>query len=174
MPIFKTCTTCKETFIAESPFIKLCPICNAKSQTTPAERAQRKTRITPDRLMLDVRQADAAGKSYGRWRYEETERRRKSVVDEGKGRSLVKAKGSPYKLGFLVAQGADGIFKSLNDAEAVDAMERAIVGTIRIMAMRRKAEFEKGTDAFDMSGGFNAVRDESALKEILKSIFGKQ
>lgn len=42
-----------------------------------------------------------------------------SVVDEGKGRSLVKAKGSPYKLGFLVAQGADGIFKSLNDAEAV-------------------------------------------------------
>lgn len=97
-----------------------------------------------------------------------------SVVDEGKGRSLVKAKGSPYKLGFLVAQGADGIFKSLNDAEAVDAMERAIVGTIRIMAMWRKAEFEKGTDAFDMSGGFNAVRDESALKEILKSIFGKQ
>lgn len=92
-----------------------------------------------------------------------------SVVDEGKGRSLVKAKGSPYKLGFLVAQGADGIFKSLNDAEAVDAMERAIVSTIRIMAMRRKAEFEKGTDAFDMSGGFNAVRDESALKEILKS-----
>lgn len=33
-----------------------------------------------------------------------------SVVDEGKGCSLVKAKGSPYKLGFLVAQGADGIF----------------------------------------------------------------
>lgn len=93
-----------------------------------------------------------------------------SVVDEGKGCSLVKAKGSPYKLGFLVAQGADGIFKSLNDAEAVDAMERAIVGTIRIMAMRRKAEFEKGTDAFDMNGGFNAVRDEGALKEILKSI----
>lgn len=97
-----------------------------------------------------------------------------SVVDEGKGRSLVKAKGSPYKLGFLVAQGADGIFKSLNDAEAVDAMERAIVGTIRIMAMRRKEEFEKGTDAFDMNGGFNAVRDEGTLKEILKSIFGKQ
>lgn len=39
---------------------------------------------------------------------------------------------------------------------------------------RRKAEFEKGTDAFDMNGGFNAVRDEGALKEILKSIFGKQ
>lgn len=76
MPMFKTCTACKETFIAESPFIKLCPICNAKSQTTPAERAQCKTRITPDRLMLDVRQADAAGKSYGRWRYEETERRK--------------------------------------------------------------------------------------------------
>ena len=47
MPMFKTCTACKETFIAESPFIKLCPICNAKSQTTPAERAQRKTRINP-------------------------------------------------------------------------------------------------------------------------------
>lgn len=97
-----------------------------------------------------------------------------SVVDEGKGCSLVKAKGSPYKLGFLVAQGADGIFKSLNDAEAVDAMERAIVGTIRIMAMRRKAEFGNRNGAFDMSSGFNAVRDEGALKEILKSIFGKQ
>lgn len=82
MPMFKTCTACKETFIAESPFIKLCPICNAKSQTTPAERAQRKTRITPDRLMLDVRQVDAAGKSYGRWRYEETERRRKEEEEE--------------------------------------------------------------------------------------------
>lgn len=97
-----------------------------------------------------------------------------SVVDEGKGCSLVKAKGSPYKLGFLVAQGADGIFKSLNDAEAADAMERAIVSTIRIMAMRRKAEFGKSTDTFDMSGGFNAVRDEGVLKEILKGIFGKQ
>ena len=97
-----------------------------------------------------------------------------SVVDEGKGCSLVKAKGSPYKLGFLVAQGADGIFKSLNDAEAVDAMERAIVGTIRIMAMRRKAEFGNRNGAFDMSSGFNAVRDEGVLKEILKGIFGKQ
>lgn len=73
-----------------------------------------------------------------------------------------------------MAQGADGIFKSLNDAEAVDAMERAIVGTIRIMAMRRKAEFENRNGAFDMSSGFNAVRDEGALKEILKGIFGKQ
>lgn len=97
-----------------------------------------------------------------------------SVVDEGKGRSLVKAKGSPYKLGFLVAQGADGIFKSLNDAEAVDAMERAIVGTIRIMAMRRKAELGNRNGAFDMSSGFNAVRDKGVLKEILKGIFGKQ
>lgn len=36
-----------------------------------------------------------------------------SVVDEGKGCSLVKAKGSPYKLGFLVAQGADVFSKAL-------------------------------------------------------------
>lgn len=28
----------------------------------------------PDKLTLDVRQADAAGLSYGRWRFEETER----------------------------------------------------------------------------------------------------
>ena len=81
---------------------------------------------------------------------------------------------SPYKLGFLVAQAADSIFKSLGDADAVDAMERAIVGTIRVMAMQRKAEFKKGTDAFDMSSGFNPVRDEGVLKEILKGIFGKQ
>ena len=32
--------------------------------------------------MLDVRQADAAGNSYGRWRYEETERRRKEEEEE--------------------------------------------------------------------------------------------
>ena len=61
MPMFKTCTACKETFIAESPFIKLCPICNAKSQTTPAERAQRKTRITPDRLMLAMSRCSTGG-----------------------------------------------------------------------------------------------------------------
>lgn len=78
MPMFKTCTACKETFIAESPFIKLCPICNAKSQTTPAERAQCKTRITPDRLMLDVRRADAAGLSYGVWRAREDDKKRKA------------------------------------------------------------------------------------------------
>lgn len=64
-----------------------------------------------------------------------------SVVDEGKGRSLVREKGSPYKLGFLVAQAADGIFKSLGDADAVDAMERAIVSTIRVMAIRRSGRF---------------------------------
>lgn len=98
-----------------------------------------------------------------------------SVVDESKGKSLVREKGSPYKLGFLVAQAADGIFKSLGDADAVDAMERVIVSTIRVMAMQRKAECKKGTGAFDMSGGFNAVPDKGALKEILKSIiFGKQ
>lgn len=56
-----------------------------------------------------------------------------SVVDEGKGKSLVREKGSPYKLGFLVAQAADGIFKSLGDADAVDAMERVIVSTIYYM-----------------------------------------
>ena len=78
MPMFKTCTACKETFIADSPAIKLCPICNAKSQTPPAERARRNVRMTLDPLMLDVRQADAAGLSYARWRYEETERRRKA------------------------------------------------------------------------------------------------
>lgn len=66
-----------------------------------------------------------------------------SVVDEGKGKSLVREKGSPYKLGFLVAQAADGIFKSLGDADAVDAMERVIVSTIRVMAMQRKAELER-------------------------------
>ena len=102
-----------------------------------------------------------------------------SVVDEGKGCSLVKAKGSPYKLGFLVAQGADGIFKSLNDAEAVDAMERAIVGTIRIMAMRRKEEFGNRNGAFDMSSGFKASSGSSknmkvhirspTVKEVRKS-----
>ena len=32
----------------------------------------------PDKLTLDARKADAAGKSYGRWRFEESERRRKA------------------------------------------------------------------------------------------------
>lgn len=34
-------------------------------------------KMKSDKLMLDVRQADAAGLSYGRWRFEETERIRK-------------------------------------------------------------------------------------------------
>ena len=34
-------------------------------------------KMKPDKQMLDVRQADAAGLSYGRWRFEETERIRK-------------------------------------------------------------------------------------------------
>lgn len=98
MPMFKTCTACKETFIADSPAIKLCPICNAKSQTPPAERARRNVRMTLDPLMLDVRQADAAGLSYGRWRYEETERRRKAEeelhrqIEERKKRRAQKEK----------------------------------------------------------------------------------
>lgn len=78
MPMFKVCTSCKETFIAESPAIKLCPVCNAKSQTTPAERAQKNCRIKPDRLMPDVRQADAAGLSYGVWRAREDDKKRKA------------------------------------------------------------------------------------------------
>lgn len=78
MPMFKVCTSCKEMFIAESPAIKLCPVCNAKSQTTPAERAQKNCRIKPDRLMLDVRQADAAGLSYGVWRAREDDKKRKA------------------------------------------------------------------------------------------------
>lgn len=78
MPMFKVCTSCKETFIAESPAIKLCSVCNAKSQTTPAERAQKNCRIKPDRLMLDVRQADAAGLSYGVWRAKEDDKKRKA------------------------------------------------------------------------------------------------
>lgn len=78
MPMFKVCTSCKETFIAESPAIKLCPVCNAKSQTTPAERAQKNCRIKPDRLMLDVRQADAAGLSCGVWRAREDDKKRKA------------------------------------------------------------------------------------------------
>lgn len=97
-----------------------------------------------------------------------------SVVDDGKGNVIVEMKGSPAKLGYLVAQAADSIFKHFNDADEVEAMEKAIAGTIRIMAMRRKAEFENRNGAFDMSSGFNAVRDEGALKEILKGIFGKQ
>lgn len=78
MPMFKVCTSCKETFIAESPAIKLCPVCNAKSQTTPAERARKRCHIKPDRLMLDVRQADAAGLSYGVWRAREDDKKRKA------------------------------------------------------------------------------------------------
>lgn len=34
-------------------------------------------KMKPDKLTLDVRQAAAAGLSYGRWRFEETARKRK-------------------------------------------------------------------------------------------------
>lgn len=97
-----------------------------------------------------------------------------SAVDDGKGNVIVEMKGSPAKLGYLVAQAADSIFKHFDDADKVEAMEKAIVETIRIMAMRRKAETKNGPDTFSMSGELNAIRNESALKEILKSVFGKQ
>lgn len=74
MPMFKVCESCKETFIADSPFLKLCPVCNAKSQTPPAERAKKNYSMKPDKLMLDVRMADAAGLSYGVWRQRENEK----------------------------------------------------------------------------------------------------
>lgn len=48
-------------------------------------------KMKPDKLMLDVRQADAAGLSYGRWRFEETERIRK-------GKEIIKAKVSTNTL----------------------------------------------------------------------------
>ena len=37
MPMFKTCTACKETFIAESPFIKL----GTKKPNAAAKRKKR-------------------------------------------------------------------------------------------------------------------------------------
>lgn len=97
-----------------------------------------------------------------------------SVVDDGKGNVIVEMKGSPAKMGFLVAQAADSIFKHFNDADKVEAMEKTIVVTICIMAMRRKAEVKNGPDTFSMSGGLNAIRNESVLKEIIKSVFGKE
>lgn len=46
-----------------------------------------------------------------------------SVVDDGKGNVIVEMKGSPAKLGYLVAQAADSIFKHFDDADKVEAME---------------------------------------------------
>lgn len=97
-----------------------------------------------------------------------------SVVDDGKGNVIVEMKGSPAKLGYLVAQAADSTFKHFDDADKVEAMKKAIVGTIRIMAMRRKAETKNDRDTFCMSGELNAIRNESVLKEIIKSVFGKE
>lgn len=76
--MFKRCTICSETFIADSANMKVCPICNARRIDPPGQKARRHIQSQPDKLTLDVRQADAAGKSYGRWRFEESERRRKA------------------------------------------------------------------------------------------------
>ena len=97
-----------------------------------------------------------------------------SVVDEGKGNTKVKLEGSVRKLGFLVTQAADSIFKNLSNADAVDVMENAIACSIHVAAMRRKSEIKNEPTKFEMSGGFNAIRNEGMLQEILKSIFGKQ
>lgn len=47
-------------------------------------------KMKPDKLMLDVRQADAAGLSYGRWRFEETERIRKGKESIRKGKEIIR------------------------------------------------------------------------------------
>ena len=47
MPMFKTCTACKETFIAESPFIKLCPICNARARPPRRNRGAAQNSALP-------------------------------------------------------------------------------------------------------------------------------
>lgn len=78
MPMFKRCDRCSETFIADSASMKICPICNARGINPPGQKVRRNIQTPPDKLTLDARKADAAGKSYGRWRFEESERRRKA------------------------------------------------------------------------------------------------
>lgn len=103
MPMFKVCKSCKETFIADSPLFKLCPVCNAKSQTPPAERAKKNYHMKPDKLMLDVRMADAAGLSYGVWRQREDEKKRKakeaihSKIEEKKRRRAAESENQDGK-----------------------------------------------------------------------------
>lgn len=76
--MFKRCDRCGKAFIADSASTKICPICNARGINPPGQKVRRHIQTPPDKLTLDARQADAAGKSYGRWRFEESERRRKA------------------------------------------------------------------------------------------------
>lgn len=98
MSTLKRCPDCGEVFVAESPNGKYCACCSAKRNIPAAARGKGYKKMELDPLMLDVRQADAAGLSYGRWRYEETERRRKAEeelhrqIEERKKRRAQKEK----------------------------------------------------------------------------------
>lgn len=76
MATLKRCLDCGEVFVSDTWNGKYCACCSARRSISTAARKKDCRKLKPDPLTLDVRQADAAGLSYGRWRFEETERRK--------------------------------------------------------------------------------------------------
>lgn len=82
--MMKVCIDCGTVFPAENFGAKRCCLCAAKHKTKPAA-----PKVYPkppvDALTRDVREADAAGKSYGVWRKDE-------MLAEQKAREELEAK----------------------------------------------------------------------------------
>ena len=74
----KKCADCGTVFVAENPASKYCPCCSARRNIPGPARGHGYRKPPPDALTLDVREADAAGLSYGVWRAREDEKKRKA------------------------------------------------------------------------------------------------
>lgn len=82
--MIKVCVDCGTVFPAENFGAKRCCLCAAKHKTKPAApKVYQKPPV--DALTRDVREADAAGKSYGVWRKDE-------MLAEQKAREELEAK----------------------------------------------------------------------------------
>lgn len=78
MGVLKKCADCGTVFVAENPASKYCPCCSARRNIPAPARGHGYSKPPPDALTLDVREADAAGLSYGVWRAREDEKMRKA------------------------------------------------------------------------------------------------
>jgi len=94
-----------------------------------------------------------------------------SVKAEQGGRVKTELRGDAYKLGWMVAKAAGGIFSEIGDADIVEAMDVAITKTIHEMATRRIAQIKKTDTPFDLTVEMSAVPFD--MNDIIKAILGK-
>ena len=91
-------------------------------------------------------------------------------VDEA-GNVGMKLRGDVFKLGWMVAKAADGIFSEIGDAHTVEGLDRAITETIHVMMAHRIAQIKKTDTPFDLKVEMSTSPFD--LKDIIKTILGK-